>query len=256
MKHLPIWLFCINLIYFHGQGQTEPNSENEKKNSASERILQSTVIDSTLSYVKSLRLGTDLYRLVRSQADSAFSGWEIVADFRLKKELYIAFEMGHEVRSIQREQINFTTNGNYLKVGFDYNLYENGKGMDNQVFLGLRYARSAHSQEVNKYLVYNRNHFWPDQETDRGYSTGLREGLSASWAEVVAGMKVEVINNIFMGFSIRLTRLLDDQKPENFDNLHIPGFNRKTDENTFGANFNYSLTYRIPLLRVEKEQKN
>lgn len=256
MKHLPIWLFCINLIYFHGQGQTQAKSEKDRKTTKLESVPQPVAIDTTLSYIKALRLGTDLYRLVRTQADSAFSGWEIVADFRLKKEFYIALEMGNEVRSIQREQINFTTNGSYIKVGFDYNLYENGQGMDNQVFLGLRYATSAHSQEVNRYLVYNRNHYWPDQETNRGYSTGLREGLSASWVEVVAGMKVEVINNVFMGFSLRLTRLLNDQKPENFDNLYIPGFNRKTDENVFGANFNYSLVYRIPLFRVDKDKKD
>jgi len=256
MRQLPIWLFCINLIFFHGFGQTQAISEGEKATIGSKKPVEPIAIDTTFSYAKALRFGTDLYRLVRTRADSAFSGWEIMADFRLKKDFYVAFEMGNENRTIQREQINFTTNGSYIKLGFDYNLYENWLDMDNQVYLGFRYATSAHAQQVNHYLVYNRNHYWPDQETDRGNSTGLREGLSASWAEVVAGMKVEVIKNIYMGISVRLTRLLSDQKPENFDNLYIPGFNRKTDENVFGANFNYSIAYRFPLYRVTKNEKN
>ena len=56
-----------------------------------------------------------------------------------------------------------------------------------------------------------------------------------------------------MGFSGRLTRLLSNQKPENFDNLYIPGFNRKTDENSFGATLNYTITYKIPIAKIKKK---
>lgn len=250
MKQVHIWLFCISLLCQGMLAQTKSTEANSLGNLEENPSPQ--ILTDSISYAKAIRFGTDLYRLVRSQADKNFQGWEIAADFRWLPELYIAFEMGDETHTIQREQINFTSQGSYLKLGIDYNLYENWPGMNNQVYLGLRYATSAHMQQVNRYLVYNRNHFWPDRETDRGHSTGLREGLSANWVEVVAGMKVEVIKNVFMGFSARLTRLLSDQKPENFDNLYIPGFNRKTDENVFGANFNYSLTYSIPLFNGKK----
>ena len=33
-----------------------------------------------------------------------------------------------------------------------------------------------------------------------------------------------------MGFSLRLNRLMSDIRPDNFDNLYIPGFNKKTDD--------------------------
>ena len=74
-----------------------------------------------------------------------------------------------------------------------------------------------------------------------------QESLSARWVEVVAGIKVKMLNNIYMGFSLRLNRLMSDTRPENFDNLYIPGFNKKTDENVWGAGFNYTLTYAIPV---------
>ena len=50
-----------------------------------------------------------------------------------------------------------------------------------------------------------------------------------------------------MGLSLRLNRLMSDTSPSNFDNLYIPGFNKKTDENVWGAGFNYSLSYAIPV---------
>jgi hypothetical protein len=47
--------------------------------------------------------------------------------------------------------------------------------------------------------------------------------LTASWIEVVAGLKKKVFDNVFIGFSLRLNRLVSNKKPGNFDNLYIPG---------------------------------
>ena len=164
MRQLHICFFCISFLAHLMQGIAQ--DENiEKQTIIKDSLSLTAKKDSHIAYLKALRLGTDLYRLIRSQADPDFKGWEFVADFRIKKELYVAVELGNESHTLQREQINFTSSGSYLKLGFDYNLFENWEGMDNQVYLGLRYAQSSHSQEVNSYLVYNRNHYWPNQET-------------------------------------------------------------------------------------------
>ena len=47
-----------------------------------------------------------------------------------------------------------------------------------------------------------------------------------SWIEVVSGLKAEVFNNVYIGFSVRLNYLLSNKEPEGFANLHIPGFNK------------------------------
>ena len=46
--------------------------------------------------------------------------------------------------------------------------------------------------------------------------------------------------------------LLNDKIPSNFDNIYIPGFNKKTQDNVFGAGFNYTLTYNFSLLSKKK----
>mgnify|MGYP007000095810 CR=1 len=45
----------------------------------------------------------------------------------------------------------------------------------------------------------------------------------------------------------RKNRLINHVSAENFDNLYIPGFNKKTDENNWGGGFNYTITYSIPI---------
>ena len=196
----------------------------------------------------SLRFGIDLFRLIRSQANEDFQGFEAVVDLRISEDVYITAEVGNEEVTKQFEQVNFTTKGSYYKLGFDYNMFDNWKGMDNQIVLGLRLASSNHNQFLNSYMLLDRSPFWDESGTqiNSGFSTGERPNLNAFWLEFVTGFKVEVLNNIYFGLSLRLNRLLSDILPENFDNIYIPGFNKKTEENKFGASFNYTLTYRIP----------
>ena len=65
--------------------------------------------------------------------------------------------------------------------------------------------------------------------------------------QVIIGIKVETFNNIYLGLNLRLNRLLSNSSPNNFNNLYIPGFNKVTDDNSWGSGFNYTLTYSLPL---------
>ena len=201
-----------------------------------------------------LRFGLDLYKPVFSLTTTDYNGLELVGDLFVGNDFYIALELGNEEKTQQSENINFTTSGTYFKVGFDYNMFENWEGMNNQVYVGLRFGKSIHKQNVNHYRRYTTTHYWPEGIVDNDYAIGERTGLASNWIEVVAGIKVQTFNNFYMGFSLRLNRLLSDEKPDNFDNLHIPGFNRKTDDNIWGAGFNYTLTYSIPF-RFKKPNK-
>ena len=67
-------------------------------------------------------------------------------------------------------------------------------------------------------------------------------------------MKAEVFNNVFVGFSVRLNRLVSQKRPNNFDNLYIPGFNR-TYNGDFGVGFNYTVSYFIPLYKATVKAK-
>ncbi|AWH86247.1 hypothetical protein HYN59_14510 [Flavobacterium album] len=201
-----------------------------------------------------LRLGIDLHRLTRSFYDDGFRALEIVGDYRLTKKFYAAAELGNVDYTVNDAQLNFTTKGNYLKVGFDYNAYDNWLDMENMIYVGFRYGFASFSQNLNSYKTYESSGYFDEVTV---YPDTKYSGLTAHWIEVVGGLKAEVFDNIYIGFSFRLNNLLTDKKPVDFDNLYIPGFNR-TYSGKFGVGFNYTVSYFIPLYKkqgVPKEKK-
>jgi len=195
-----------------------------------------------------VRVGVDLHRLAKSFYDDNYKGFEIVGDYRLTKKIYLAGELGNEKKTVEDDQLNFTTKGSYFKVGFDYNAHENWLDLENMIYVGMRYGVSSFSQELNSYTIYNTNQYFGQNTVISGKEYS---GLTASWIEVVGGVKAELFNNLYLGFSTRLNYLVTNKKPDNFDNLFIPGFNR-TYEGKFGVGFNYTLSYFIPLYKSKK----
>lgn len=114
----------------------------------------------------------------------------------------------------------------------------------------MRYGVSTFSQTLNSYKIYNAHPYFPDTSV---IASGKKfSGLSAQWAEVVVGINAKVLNNFYVGFSFRANHLISNKKPNTFDNLYIPGFNRTYDGN-FGAGFNYTLSYFFPLYKKKIE---
>lgn len=198
-----------------------------------------------------LRLGIDLFRLSRSFWEKDYRGLELTGDFKITRRHYIAAEIGNENKTVEERNFNFTTQGTYLKAGFDYNAYENWAGMQNQIYIGMRYGISSFSQKLNNYTVYNTNHYFGENAVVEGQKF---DGLSAHWAEIVTGIKAELVNNLYIGFNVRLNYLIGNNKPENFDNLYIPGFN-KTYNGKFGTGFSYTISYFIPLYKSTIKNK-
>lgn len=199
-----------------------------------------------------IRVGADVYRLARSVFDDNYRGFEIVGDYRVTKKLYLAAEIGNEEMTVDDDQVNFTTNGSYIKIGVDFNAYENWLDMENMIYAGFRYGFTNFSQNLNSYKIYDNSGYFDENVVypDKEYS-----GLTAHWVEVIGGVKAEILDNLYMGFSLRLNFLVSETKPDNFDNLYIPGFNR-TYNGTFGVGFNYTVSYFIPFYKKGGTKNN
>src|SRR5210317_1266134 len=241
MKKKQIYLFIISIWLSTNMlvSQTELN------------ISDSLVIKDKLLTMNKLSLGVDLFKPIKSSSDGDNLNYEIVGDLQLTENLYLAWEFGIVDRIIEDENINFNSSGSFLRIGFNYNMFENWVGMDNSIYLGLRYATSNFSNKIINYTVRNQDSYFSNL-VENDFQTIEYSGLSGNWIEIVAGLKVETFKNVYLGFSLRLNKLLSDSEPDNFDTLFIPGFNKVTDENTFGSGFNYTLTYSIPLRKKKK----
>ena len=236
MKKKQIYLFIISICLSTNMliGQTESNSTDTliKK----EKLLN----------INKIRLGFDLLKPILSSSEGDNLNYEIVGDLQLTENIYLAGEYGLIDKVIEDENINFNSSGSFLRIGFDYNMFENWIGMDNSIYVGLRYGTSSFSSKILDYNVRNKDSYFSNLVTNE-FQTIEYSNLSGNWIEILLGIKVETFKNVYLGLSLRLNKLLSDKKPDNFGNLFIPGFNKVTDENTFGSGFNYTLTYSIPL---------
>lgn len=239
MKSKHTWLFSISLFLAglgYGQQVTPTLTDS---------LEQTTEEKSKEVRTYAIRAGVDLVKPIRS-TNADFQGLEIVGDLKLNQRLYIATEFGTEQRTQQSELINFSTKGSYFKAGIDYNFFNNWKGMNNALYVGIRYARSVHTHTVNSYELYQLTQYLPQDPITEGYLTGEREQLSNGWIELLFGTKVQLFPNFYAGISARLHLLASNPQPDNFGNLYAPGFNKITDDNKFGAGFNYTLSYAFP----------
>jgi len=236
MKKKQIYLFIISICLSTNMliGQTESNSND------------TLIKKDKLLKINKIRLGLDLLKPILSSSEGDNLNYEIVGDLQLTENIYLGGEYGLVDKVIEDENINFNSTGSFLRIGFDYNMFENWIGMDNSIYVGLRYGTSNFSSKILDYNVRNKDSYFSNLVTNE-FQTIEYSNLSGNWIELLLGIKVETFKNVYLGLSLRLNKLLSDEKPNNFGNLFIPGFNKVTDENTFGSGFNYTLTYSIPL---------
>lgn len=195
-----------------------------------------------------LRLGVDISKPIKASVDGDYNnGFEIVADYRIKKRLFLAVELGYEDETTQEEFTNSTAKGSYIRLGVNYNVYENWLDMNNEIFTGFRYGFSIFDQTLNSFTPNvvngegNGTPYFPGVLT----SPNITDNLNAHWSEFILGFKVETLTNLFVSASISYKIAVSIKEPENFKTLYSPGFNRVFDSGT-GFGFNYTISYLIP----------
>lgn len=197
-----------------------------------------------------LRLGIDLSKPGLSIFDKSYTGFEIVGDYRISRNLYIAGEIGREKEITFEDFTTSTSKGNYIRIGANLNTYNNWLDMNNEVYIGGRYGLAIFEHTLNSFTpnlsTGNTNVpiFFPTQPITTPVS---KSGLTAHWFEFQLGIKVETFKNLFIGFHGSYKIGLSIGNQENFRTLYAPGFNRVFTSNT-GFGFNYTISYLIPFV--------
>ena len=230
MKQLHILIFTISLLF-------------------TVSVLSQQQQDTIITKEKyGLRLGIDLSQPIISFLDEDVKGFGLVGDFRFKTNYYAAVELGFQEKNSHEDFFNFTTKGSYIKVGVNYNAYENWIGMNNEIYAGIRYGMSFFSQTLNDYTINVKGTYFDPAilEPDTEFSD-----LNAQWIDFIFGLKVETFNNVYLGLSFSIKKMIKTVEPDNFKNLHVPGFNRVF-SNDMGVGFNYTISYLIPIFKKNK----
>ncbi|MCF6350006.1 MAG: DUF6048 family protein [Flavobacteriaceae bacterium] len=212
----------------------------------SQEVKKDTVI---IKDIYGLRIGVDISNPIKTLFNSDRKAYEIVADYRLNKKLYAAAEIGYLDNLRAEDNFEFTTKGQYIRLGVNYNTYKNWLNMDNEIYIGTRYGFSTFSQTLENYTITSDITLPEIANTNAQKFTGL----NANWVEFIIGIKVEVYANIFLGFSLSTRKMISTKEPKNFKNLYVPGFDRVfLNDSSFG--FNYTISYRLPLYKKESKK--
>jgi hypothetical protein len=170
-----------------------------------------------------------------SQFDDNFSGWEVSADVDFYR-YYLVLEYGHWGRTFQPDSGNYNNDGNYFRVGADVNFLLKDPDK-NLLFFGLRYGRSTFSEYLD---IQVTDPVWGS--VHRSYTNS---SVTARWFEITGGLKVKVLNWLWMGYTGRFKfSLATSDTPEMLPH-DVPGYGRTDKESYWG--FNYQVLVRIPL---------
>lgn len=189
-----------------------------------------------------LRVGVDISKPIKAMLDDTYSGFEIVADYRLTKTFYLAAEIGFEEEVAPEDFTRSIAKGNYIRIGGNFNLYKNWLDMTNEIFFGFRYGLSIFDQTLNEYSLNVGNTYFPSGTI---VSSQTDSGLNAHWTELMLGIKVETLPNLYLSASMSYKIMISLSEPNNFKTLFAPGFNRVFLNNA-GFGFNYTISYTIP----------
>lgn len=227
------YFISIVLLFlaFNGFSQAKETSEVKKD----------TVIYKT-GY--GFRLGVDISKPIKSVIDDVYSGFEIVGDYRISKDWYVATELGFEEENTIEDFTNTTAKGSYIRLGVNYNAYANWLDMNNEIYVGFRYGFSIFDNTINSYTTNTGNNYFPTTDLTAPIT---ETGLTAHWGEFQLGIKAETLKNLFLGFSLAYKVGISIDDPENFKTLYAPGFNRVY-ANSTGFGFNYTISYLIPFV--------
>lgn len=222
---------CFLFVFVNGFSQ-------EQKDKVSDESKDSIVYKSPYG----IRLGIDISKPIKAAVDGDYNnGIEIVGDYRLSKRFFAAAELGFESETTQEDYTNSTAKGSYIRLGFNYNAYENWLDMNNEIYVGFRYGFSIFDQTLNSFSPNIFGDYFPGNLN----TSPITSSLNSHWTEFMLGVKVETYKNLFIGVNLAYKVLISTSEPDNFKTLYSPGFNRIFDSGT-GFGFNYTISYLIP----------
>jgi hypothetical protein len=199
---------------------------------------------------RGVRFGTDVSKFVLPLFYPETRGYELLADFQILDNIFIAGEYGISNTKLDTDsyKFNYDLNGSYIKLGLIKNILKHDDVTKNDLlFVGFRYSFSRFKHKASNISII-------DEQWDEVTIAETEEiSLSCHSIDLVAGVKTELFKNIYIGWTIRGMIRLELKSDNIMSPYFIPGFG-KGDKNA-AIGFNYSIYYRIPY-KISVKEKN
>lgn len=178
-----------------------------------------------------IRIGIDLSKIVMNQlVDNRYS-YEFLADYSLPKEVYAVLEGGFGGSNIDYPDLKYTSQNFFIKLGVDRSMLQRQFPSDwDFLFVGARYGIA--------FINRSEAHYTTDDNV-WGSTSGSIEGRSITghWAELTAGLRVELIKGLFAGYNVRGKFLLNHGPFRELPPAYISGYGKGEKNTVFDFNF-------------------
>lgn len=185
-----------------------------------------------------ISIGIDLAPVITRFFTEERIGFEANARLAIKKRWFAVGELGYENINLDNDKLTYTSDGSFLRLGVDYNVF-NVDEIDNNdnILLGLRYGFAVQDHQCQKYII--QEDYWGNYTGSVGSST-----IGSHWAEFVFGLRSEILKNFYLGWSVRLRTVINVGSDNELEPYSIPGYGRSDKLANLG--FTYTLEYHIP----------
>ncbi|MFM7022048.1 MAG: DUF6048 family protein [Flavobacteriales bacterium] len=187
-----------------------------------------------------LRLNVDLasptYSYFFDKANQRI-GYEGMLEYSYNDTLFFVAEGGyHQLRDTLDSSYQAMSRGQFLRLGVNRNMMKYYNKKDRDIFyIGARLSGSLYN--MNYSYINIKDPYWGSTSL----SVPAAKNYMAFWGEVVAGMRIETLKNLFLGWDIRAAVKVYDSNRSIYETLFIPGFGNA--QNRMSIWVNYSIGY-------------
>ncbi len=247
MRLAGLFLAAICFVTYAVHGQGKPLADTASKNNAAKKPTTEIVnVDTTAEkkkapkppYVHQFRVGFDLSRIAANIMFPSRQSYEIQADYLLRNNIYIVAETGYGTGKVDYENLKYSNNGYYFKIGVDKSFLDIVSSRDFDIgFIGLSYGAGPGKRTEATYTIPSI--FGPP-------TTGTTPAQSyfVHWGEITGGVKVEIFKGVFLGWNGRMRFLLNPGTFKELSPAFIPGYGKGDKSTAFDINFYISYAIR------------
>jgi len=232
LKYISSLIFCM-LMVFSVQAQKIKSKTKLATDSIVVPFFNGIIVQGDVASIASSIL-----------SKSGTYSYEGSAQIDLKHKFYPTFELGYAgADKLTTDNIGFKTNGLFWRGGIDFNMLKqkkDSKPTTSLLLLGLRLGMSSFNYSVSNVNI--TDDYWGGSTQTLNYNN---ISTTKIWYELTGGVRVEVLKNLYMGWTIRLKTLVSKNADGAITPWYIPGFGTNKSSN-LGLNYTVGYKFQLP----------
>jgi hypothetical protein len=243
-------VFCLTVFSAQAQESNKPQEPNKAQQPQQPNKGEEA---DTIPLFNGMTVQADVASVIGSVTSSGVTySYEVGAQLDFKHKFYPIIEIGHAgADKTSTNDISYQTNGLFGRVGVDVNLIrpkKDSRPTNNLFLVGVRMGMSKFKYNLNNVTVTDS--YWGGSET-LDYPN---VSTAKIWYEIVLGIRVEVIKNLYMGWSVRTKNMISQDATGDITPWYVPGFglNKGSVQGlNYTIGYKFNIRSKIPQMKAK-----